>query len=105
MAAAAEAFGFKIEIKGSYPGWAPDPSSKLKKALEDAYREYYNSDPIVTCIHAGLECGIINAKVEGMDSVSIGPNLFDVHSTNEKLDAESAERTLGFIKYFLEKIR
>lgn len=105
VAAAAEAFGFKIEIKGSYPGWAPDPSSKLEKALEDAYKEYYNSDPIVTCIHAGLECGIINSKVEGMDSVSIGPNLFDVHSTNEKLDAESAERTLGFIKYFLEKIR
>lgn len=105
VAAAAEAFGFKIKISGSYPGWAPDPNSKLEKALENAYRDFYNGkEPIVTCIHAGLECGVINARLEGMDSVSIGPNLWDVHSINEKLEAESAERTLGFIKYFLEKI-
>jgi len=106
VAAAAEAFGFRIAITGNYPGWAPNPDSALEKELVSAYREYYGGkDPEVTCIHAGLECGIINSRIEGMDSLSIGPNLWDVHSINEKLEAESAERTLGFLRHFLGEVR
>ena len=106
VAAAAESFGFRIAIVGNYPGWAPNPDSQLEKELEQAYREYYGGkDPIVTCIHAGLECGIINSRLDGMDSLSIGPNLWDVHSINEKLEVESAERTLGFVRHFLSRAK
>ena len=59
----------------------------------------------VTAIHAGLECGIINKRIEGMDSISIGPDLFDVHSVNEHIVAASAERVYEFLKEMVSKLK
>ena len=58
----------------------------------------------VTAIHAGLECGIINKRIKGMDSISIGPDLFDVHSVNEHIIAESAERVYDFLKEMVRRL-
>lgn len=95
--------GFNAKSGSAYPGWAPNPDSKLSKELREAYRDFTGKDPIVTSIHAGLECGIINDRIKGMDSISIGPDLFDVHSVNENLDIKSAERLDSFIKAFVSK--
>ncbi len=97
-------FGFTVTLGDGYPGWIPNPASPLAVALPEAYRRLTGKTPLVTAIHAGLECGIINDRIPGMDSISIGPNLFDVHSVNEHLEIESAERLLEFLKAVLKEI-
>ena len=98
-------YGFKVEHGNGYPEWEPNPNSKLLKQVAKAYREILGKEPIVTAIHAGLECGIINKRVKGMDSISLGPDLFDVHSVNEHVNVDSAERIAYFVKELLAKIR
>ena len=96
---------FSVEIGDGYPGWIPNPDSPLTAKLAGIYEKYTGRKPEITAIHAGLECGIINSKIEGMDSVSIGPNMFDIHSVNERLDIESAERLLGFLRTALKDLK
>lgn len=97
-------YGFTVSIGDGYPGWLPDPEKPLAKKLPEAYRRLTGKEPLVTAIHAGLECGIINDRIPGMDSISIGPNLYDVHSVNEHLEIESAERLLEFLKAVLKDL-
>ena len=100
-----EAFGFKAKAGSSYPAWAPDTSSRLAKEVAAAYKKITGKKIQVTAIHAGLECGIINSIIPGMESVSLGPNLWNVHSINEKADVASAERTAEFVKKMLPTLR
>ena len=79
----------------------PDTSLKESKA----YQKITGKRPTVTAIHAGLECGIINDRIPGMESVSIGPELRDVHSVNENLNVESAERICDFVKKLLPMLK
>ena len=92
-------------LSGGYPAWQPDPNSKFTKEVASAYKKITGKKPIITAIHAGLECGIINKAVAGMDSLSIGPNLLDVHSVNEHVEADSAERVSDFVKVMLKDIK
>jgi dipeptidase D len=69
-----------------------------------AYEEYTGKKPEITAIHAGLECGIINSRIPGMDSVSFGPDMFDVHSTKERVSIPSVERISGFTRHLLSII-
>ena len=101
IATIVSAFGFNYKIGDGYPSWTPDPNSKLAAFCAKAYEENTGIKPLVTAIHAGLECGVISSKVPGMDSVSIGPNLVDIHSTNEKVSISSAKRTYDFVKHLL----
>ena len=98
-------FGFKAKVTGSYPSWAPDTKSKLAKEVCAAYKSINGKKPQVTAIHAGLECGIINSIIPGMESVSLGPNLWNVHSVNEKADVASSERTAEFVKKMLPMLK
>ena len=100
-----EAFGFKAVANGGYPSWTPDPGSKLAKEVAAAFRKIMGKKMSVTAIHAGLECGIINSLIPGMESVSLGPDLVDVHSVNEKADVASSERTAEFVKKMLPMLR
>ena len=104
VGAAFEILGFKVIYNDSYPSWAPNPNSQLTKKVVAEYKKYSGKAPVVTCIHAGLECGIINSLVPGMDSVSIGPNLFDVHSVNEHIEYDSAVRTMGFLRHLIKAL-
>jgi len=96
--------GMSVTYLGAYPAWLPDPKSKLAGFCAKAYKDYTGKEMKVTAIHAGLECGIINSTVKGMDSVSFGPQMYDVHSVNEHLSIASAERCDGFVKHLLSII-
>lgn len=98
------AFGIPCRIGDGYPSWTPDPDSKLAKFCAKAYEDNTGKKAVVTAIHAGLECGVINSIVPGMDSVSLGPDLFDVHSTNEHFSISSVKRTYDFLKHLLSII-
>lgn len=87
--------GFEIIEEGSYPGWKYDPNSEIKEVYIDAYKKNHEGkDPIVCAIHAGVECGMIYEKLPYLDMISIGPNVKDVHTVNEKLYLNSCKRLL-----------
>jgi dipeptidase D len=96
--------GAQVGFEGAYPSWKPNPHSALTGFCAKAYEEYTGRKPEITAIHAGLECGIINSKIEGMDSVSFGPNMYDVHSVKERLSISSVERISGFTRHLLSII-
>lgn len=75
-----------------YPGWAPNPKSALLESVQKAYKELFKSEPKVLAIHAGLECGLFLEKYPYLDMVSIGPQMYGVHSPQERLSIPSTER-------------
>ncbi len=83
--------GADVEHGDGYPGWAPNPESKILKIAVDAYKKLFNKEPIVRAIHAGLECGLIGEKYPGMDMISYGPTLRGVHSPDERLEIRTVE--------------
>lgn len=80
-----------------YPGWAPNPKSELLEAVKKAYTDLYKSEPQVLAIHAGLECGLFLEKYPYLDMVSIGPQMYGVHSPQERLSIPSTERCYAWL--------
>lgn len=97
--------GAQVTHSGAYPAWTPDPSSPLAAFCAEAYRSSMKKEPVITAIHAGLECGIINDRIKGMDSVSLGPDLEGVHSVNEKVSISSSERVASFIRHLCSIVK
>jgi dipeptidase D len=83
--------GAAIEQDEGYPGWNPDPESRLLRYASDAVEKVSGKPPSVKAIHAGLECGVIKEKVEGMDAVSMGPTIVGPHSPDERVHVESVK--------------
>lgn len=88
----------------NYPGWEYNPNSNLRNIAKESYKELTNKEPIEAAIHAGLECGYFNKKIEDLDIISFGPNLYDVHTTKEKLDLNSAVSTFKLLLTILRKL-
>lgn len=95
--------GGTISIHGEYPGWQYDPESKLRATMIDIYKEMFGEEPKVEAIHAGLECGIMISKIPGLDCVSFGPNMYDIHTTEERLSISSTERMWNYILEILRR--
>ena len=89
--------GGSCELKGDYPGWAYNPKSNLRETFVKVYREMYGEEPVVEAIHAGLECGLFTKKIEDLDSISVGPNMHNVHTSEETLEVASVQRTWEFL--------
>ena len=89
-------------ISGEYPGWAYKEDSYLREHMKKVYCDMYNKDPNIVAIHAGLECGILSGKLEGLDCVSFGPNLYDIHTTEERMEVASVKRTWDYLLKVLE---
>ena len=87
-----------------YPGWAPNPDSELLEVTKEAYKELFKADPQVLAIHAGLECGLFLEKYPYLDMVSIGPQMYGVHSPQERLSIPSTERCYKWLCRVLEKL-
>jgi dipeptidase D len=95
-------FGGFTESHGEYPGWQYNPDSKLRADMIEIYKKLFGKDVKVEAMHAGLECGIMISKLPGLDCVSFGPDIFDIHTTEEKLSISSTERMW---KYILEILK
>ncbi len=80
-----------------YPGWAPNPNSPLLEVVKKADIDLYKSEPKVLAIHAGLECGLFLEKYPYLDMVSIGPQMYGVHSPQERLSIPSTERCYAWL--------
>ena len=91
------------ETFGDYPAWEYLENSPFREKAVSVYEELYGEKPVVTGVHAGLECGILAEKIKGLDAISIGPNILNIHTTREKLDLASVERTWKFILNLLAR--
>ena len=77
--------------------WEFKKDSRLRDIMVPVYREMFGKDPEVLAIHAGLECGLFSEKLPGLDCISIGPQMHDIHTSREKLDIASTRRTWDFL--------
>lgn len=89
--------GGSVEVSGDYPGWAFKKDSPLREKLVRVYERMYGKTPQIAAIHAGLECGLISAKLENLDCVSLGPDMCDIHTTEETLSIASTRRVWEFL--------
>lgn len=100
-----EIMGFKTRKYGEYPEWPYNSNSKIKDLSIEIYKELFHIKPIVTSVHAGLECGVFKEKLPSdVEIMSFGPNIFDVHTINEHIDIKSAEKIYIFLIELLENI-
>lgn len=87
-----------------YPGWAPNPNSPLLEVVKKAYVDMFKAEPKVLAIHAGLECGLFLEKYPYLDMVSVGPQMYGVHSPQERLSISSTERCYAWLCQALKSL-
>lgn len=91
----------EVVQSGEYPGWQPNPNSKILVIMEQLYKDMFQEDPQVKACHAGLECGILGKHLPGVDMISFGPNIRAAHSPDEKVQISSVQK---FWKFYLETL-
>lgn len=94
----------KIIHNEGYPGWQPNPDSELLKVAKNEYKTLYGKEAKVKAIHAGLECGLFLEKYPNLDMISIGPDMTDVHSPDEKMKISSVGKFWDFLIKILENL-
>ncbi len=99
----ANVLGGYTNAYGDYPGWQFNPDSELRAHMVDIYKKMFGNDVKVEALHAGLECGIMTAKIPGLDCVSYGPNIYDIHTTKERLSISSTERMWRYLLEILKQ--
>ncbi len=92
LALCARLFGAEIAYSGEYPGWAYNKDSAAAQRYIAAYRKLYGKEPRIEAIHAGLECGLMKHAVPGLDPISIGPDMKDIHTPEERISIASVGR-------------
>ncbi len=100
----AKSFNATFIRTGEYPAWEYKKNSKLREVFIDSYRDIYKSEPKVEAIHAGLECGLLSEKIDNLDCISFGPQMHDIHTSREKLDIASTERTWKLLLNVLKRL-
>ena len=100
----AKSYGAVTETSGMYPGWTYRTDSPLRDLMIKVFEDMYGKKPVVEAVHAGVECGFFAEKIEGLDCISLGPDMRDIHSVNEKLSAPSTKRVYEFICAVLKEM-
>ena len=99
-----ELHGGSCTTMGDYPAWEYKKDSRLRDTMVKIYADMFGKEPEVVAIHAGLECGLLSEKLPGLDCVSIGPEMHDIHTSREKLGIASTERTWKFLLEVLKNL-
>ncbi|MBO5192545.1 MAG: aminoacyl-histidine dipeptidase [Bacteroides sp.] len=103
VGAVTELAGGNFVVEGDYPGWAYRVDSPLREKMVSLYEEMYGEKPKLEAIHAGLECGILAGKIENLDCISFGPDMKDIHTTEETLSIASTKRVWEYLVNLLAK--
>ena len=94
----------EVSHKGDYPAWEYKKDSGLRDIMVKVYKDMYHAEPQVVAIHAGLECGLLSEKLPGLDCVSIGPEMHDIHTSRERLGIASVGRMWQYIQEVLKNL-
>ncbi len=97
--------GADVTHSDGYPGWSPNPESKILELASESYEALFGVRPSVTAIHAGLECGLFLENYPDLDMISFGPTLSGVHSPDERLHIGSVTKFWMLLKDILTKIK
>ena len=93
-----------VQFSGEYPAWQPNIKSPVLQTAKAVYQEFFNAEPEIKTMHAGLECGVISNKFPGTDVLSIGPVIQNVHSPDEKVQISSVLKVWNFLRALLQEI-
>lgn len=97
--------GGNISVSGDYPGWDYTGKSELEDLMVSVFEKQYGKKPKVITIHAGLECGLFSAKIKGLDCISIGPDIHDIHTDAERMSISSVQRVFKMIIEVLKQMK
>ena len=100
----AEKYNASYSEHGHYPAWEYRRNSPLRDTMVEVFEKLYNQKPVIDVIHAGLECGIFCDKIPGLDAVSFGPNMKDIHTSREMLSISSVNRTYKYLCEILKAL-
>ncbi|KOO51536.1 aminoacyl-histidine dipeptidase [Viridibacillus arvi] len=101
----AEMLECEVLIDSDYPEWPYNPDSKAKKLFEETYKEKYGKEMEVIAVHAGIECGVFIEKIPGLDAISIGPDIFLVHTPDEHISIPSTINNWEYFIYTLKRMK
>jgi dipeptidase D len=90
---------------GVYPAWSYEAESPVRDLCVKVYKDVTGHDAQIQAIHAGLECGLLKQKLPKTDMISFGPNLFNVHTTDEHLSVGSVANTWEFLIAVLAELK
>lgn len=97
--------GGTISVRGNYPGWEFQAESYIRGVFCEAYEELTGEKPLIQALHAGLECGLLSAKIPGLDCISLGPDMSGVHTTEERLSISSTKKVWELLVEVLKKLK
>ena len=100
----ADMFDADYAEDGAYPAWEFKKESRLRDVMVVTYKDLFGKEAKVEAIHAGLECGLFTEKIPGLDCVSIGPQMHDIHTSRERLEIASTQRTWEFLLAVLKNL-
>ena len=96
--------GGEVKFDGAYPGWKPNFKSSLLKTMKETYEKEFGTEPRIVTIHAGLECGIIGSKYEGMEMISFGPTIEHPHSPDERVNIATVQKFYRYVQAALKAL-
>jgi dipeptidase D len=97
--------GGYVELCGDYPAWEYRKDSPLRDLMVEIFKEQYGREPVIQALHAGVECGLFSGKLPGLDCVSFGPDIKDIHTTRETISISSVERCWRYLLEILKRLR
>lgn len=98
----AQSLGATVETGGEYPAWEWVEDSVLRDKMARIYREMFGKELVIEAIHAGVECGLLAGKIPNLDAISMGPDILDIHTPQERLSISSTKRMYDFIVKIIE---
>lgn len=99
-----EASGAEVSYHHAFPGWEAKVDTELLAHAESSYRELFGEDPTREAIHAGLECGVLGARIPGLEMIAFGPDIFDAHTPHESLAIDTVEPFWRFVIRLVESL-
>ena len=97
--------GGSLDVQGDYPAWEYRHDSPLRDIMVDVFEEQYGRKPVIQAIHAGVECGLFAGKMPGLDCVSFGPDMKNIHTSRESMDVASVQRTWRYTLGILQRLK
>ncbi|MBQ7258672.1 MAG: aminoacyl-histidine dipeptidase [Paludibacteraceae bacterium] len=96
--------GADVKFDGAYPGWKPNFKSALLATMKSVYEKEFGASPRIVTIHAGLECGIIGSKYDGMEMISFGPTIEHPHSPDERVNIATVQKFYRYVQAALKAL-